>query len=63
MPNRSAERSTPMLSIYDGRSCVGFVLARGLRGYEAFDTSEHSLGVFETQNGAIKKIQATAMVA
>ena len=23
MPNRSADRSTPMISIYEGRSCVG----------------------------------------
>ena len=51
--------SFPMLSIYDGRQCVGFVLARGRRGYEAFTAGERSLGMFETQDGAINKIQAT----
>jgi hypothetical protein len=25
-----------MISIYDGRQCIGFVLADGRRGYEAF---------------------------
>jgi hypothetical protein len=53
MPNSSAERSTPMISIYDGRQYVGFVLTYGSRGYEAFDAGEHSLGVFETKDAAI----------
>ena len=48
-----------MLSVYDGRRCVGFVVARGRRGYEAFTAGECSLGVFETRDGAINKIQAT----
>jgi hypothetical protein len=52
--------SFPMLSIYDGRQCVGFVLARGRRGYEAFTAGERSLGVFETQDEAVNKIQSTA---
>jgi hypothetical protein len=33
-----------MISIYEGRSCVGFVLARGRAGFEAFDADEPSLG-------------------
>jgi hypothetical protein len=57
--HRTAERGAAMISIYDGRSCVGFVLARGRAGFEAFDAGERSLGVFETQNAAINKIQAT----
>jgi hypothetical protein len=43
----------PVLSVYDGRQCVGFVLARGRRGYEAFTAGERSLGVFETKDAAI----------
>jgi hypothetical protein len=43
----------PMLSVYDGRQCVGFVLERGRRGYEAFDAGERSLGMFETRDAAI----------
>jgi hypothetical protein len=34
------------------------VLARGRAGFEAFDAAEHSLGMFETQQGAINKIQS-----
>ena len=56
--HRTAERGGAMASVYDGRSCVGFVLARGRAGFEAFDAGERSLGVFETQHGAINKIQS-----
>jgi hypothetical protein len=49
-----ASTNSPLLSIYDGRSCVGFVLARGKRGYESFDAAgEQSLGLFEKQADAI----------
>jgi hypothetical protein len=34
--------------VYDGRECVGLVLARGRKGHEAFTVDEHSLGLFET---------------
>jgi hypothetical protein len=43
----------PMISVYDGRQCVGFVIERGRRGYEAFTAAEHSLGLFETKDAAI----------
>jgi hypothetical protein len=49
--------TTPLLSISDGQVCVGFVLARGRRGYEAFDAGERSLGVFETRDAAINKLK------
>jgi hypothetical protein len=42
-----------MLSVYDGRECVGFVLARGRRGFEAFTAAETSLGLFETRDAAV----------
>jgi hypothetical protein len=36
-----------LVSIYDGRTCIGFILARGPAGYEAFTANdERSLGVF-----------------
>jgi hypothetical protein len=55
-----ASTSSPLLSVYDGRQCVGFVLARGRRGFEAFAAGERSLGMLKTQNGAVNKIQLTA---
>jgi hypothetical protein len=52
--------SQPLLAIYDGRQCVGFVLGRGLRGYEAFDASEHSLGLFAARAEAADAVSAAA---
>jgi len=39
---------TPMMSIYDGQQCIGFVIARARQGHEAFDRQERSLGLFKT---------------
>jgi hypothetical protein len=38
--------------VYDGRECLGFVLARGKLGFEALDREEHSPGLFSTQREA-----------
>jgi hypothetical protein len=56
MTRSRTDHSTPMLSVYDGQVCVGFVLARGLREYEAFDAGEQSLGVFATRDAAVNKL-------
>ena len=34
------------LSVYDGRTCLGFLLPRGKQGVEALDADERSLGIF-----------------
>jgi len=44
--------TAPMSYIYDGRECLGFVLARGKLGFEAMDREEKSLGIFDTQRQA-----------
>jgi hypothetical protein len=44
--------STPMHYVYDGRECVGFVLARGRKGHEALDRDQRSLGLFKTAEAA-----------
>jgi hypothetical protein len=44
MPNRSAERRTPMIGIYDLHNRAS------RRGYEAFTDGERSLGVFESED-------------
>ncbi len=41
-----------MLSVYAGRECVGFILARGKTGFEAFTAGQKSLGIFPTQKAA-----------
>jgi hypothetical protein len=44
--------ASPMVSIYDGQSCLGFVFHRGRAGFEAFDVDQRSLGMFPTQREA-----------
>jgi hypothetical protein len=54
--SKSHAASATMVFVYDGRRCIGFVLNRGRRGFEAFDCDERSLGVFETQAAAAAAI-------
>jgi len=49
-------RSSPLLSAYEGRRCIGFVCSRGKLGFEAFDTEARSLGVYATQRKAAAAI-------
>jgi hypothetical protein len=45
--------ATVMASVFDDNGvCIGFVLKRGLTGYEAFAEAEQSLGTFETAKQA-----------
>jgi hypothetical protein len=48
----------PLSFVYDGRDCLGFILARGKLGFEAMDRDERSLGVFQTQREAATAIGA-----
>jgi hypothetical protein len=48
----TATSPSPLLSIYDGQRCVGFVYARGRTGFEAFTAEQHSLGIFPSQREA-----------
>jgi hypothetical protein len=47
-----------MLSIYDGRDCLGWILARGAKGFEAVtgQSGEQSLGMFQSQDEAAAAI-------
>ena len=44
--------TAPLAYVYDGRECLGFVLARGRSVFEAFDREERSLGLFPTAKQA-----------
>jgi hypothetical protein len=43
---------TAMLSVYDGQRCLGHIIVRGKRGFEAFDADDNSLGTFSTEHEA-----------
>lgn len=45
--------TAPMLSVFDGRVCVGFLLHRGRQGVELFDAEQRSLGIFPTRREAV----------
>jgi chitinase len=59
MPSKTISSTTAILSVYDGRFCVGFILARGRDGFEAFNADETSLGLFSTQDAAASAIAET----
>jgi hypothetical protein len=54
--SRPSEIKSPLLSVTDGTNCVGFILARGPRGFEAFDRDGKSLGLFPNQSDAVRAI-------
>jgi hypothetical protein len=56
----SREHSTPLLAVYNGRTCCGFLLRRGRDGVEAFDSDERSLGLFPTEQEAAAALEAEA---
>jgi len=58
MSTRAA--SPPMVSIYSGRECLGWVLSRGCKGFEAFDCHEQTLGLFSNQRDAANAIVTAA---
>jgi len=56
----AAANSAAMVSVYTGRTCIGFVFARGRAGFEAFTADEDSLGTFPTQKQAADAVTAGA---
>jgi hypothetical protein len=51
---------TVMSTVYEGRTCRGFILARGRSGFEAFTADEKSIGLFPTQRAAAGAITEQA---
>jgi len=51
---------TRMLSVYDGRDCIGFLLIRGEHEVEAFDADSRSLGLFTSQKSAAAAVSTLA---
>jgi hypothetical protein len=48
---RGDQRSAPpasLVSVYDGRQCIGHLVGRGPLGVEAYDQHDRSIGLFET---------------
>jgi hypothetical protein len=56
----STRAPVSLVSVYDGQTCIGFLLSRGCRGIEAFDAAERSLGLFSDQRAAADALSAEA---
>ena len=57
----SASAASAMLSVFDGRQCIGHVVGRGRAGFEAYDADQRSLGVFASQRAAVDAINESAL--
>jgi hypothetical protein len=53
---------TPLCSVFERGRVVGFVLDRGVAGFESFDAAEHSLGLFDTKQGAAEALRRETTV-
>jgi hypothetical protein len=51
--------SRGLLSIFDGRKCIGHLLVRPHSGVEAFDSDDRSLGLFPDVSAAADAVSAT----
>jgi len=49
----------PFASVYDDRSRLGVILARGRSGFEAYAADDHSLGLFPNTRKAAAAITTT----
>jgi hypothetical protein len=58
MNNSTSTPSLHLLSVYSGRECLCFILARGREGYEVFDHNEVSRGLFVTQREAAASLSS-----
>lgn len=50
--------ASPMISVYSGQRCIGFLLRCGREGVEAFDADCISLGKFATAKEAANTVSA-----
>jgi hypothetical protein len=54
----AADRS--LVTVYDGRDCVGHLIRRGAAGVEAYDINDQSLGVHENDDTAAAAVWRAA---
>jgi hypothetical protein len=52
----NSNTNPPLVTVYDGRKCIGHILRRGQCGFEAFDHTDFSLGTFPTEREAANAI-------
>jgi hypothetical protein len=50
----------PLIEVYAQGTRIGFVLDRARRGYEAFDSQERPIGLFNCRRAAVRALRAEA---
>jgi hypothetical protein len=51
---------SPFVSVYNDKTCIGFIINRGRAGFEAYDRDENSLGTFASEKDAADAISHSA---
>jgi hypothetical protein len=58
-PQKHPQATRPsLLTVYDGRTCVGHLIRRGKTGVEAFDVGDRSIGIFKSASDAADAVTA-----
>jgi hypothetical protein len=52
------ESTARMLSLYDGKTCIGFLFDRGRSGWESYDKDDRSCGTFPKLGDAATAVAA-----
>lgn len=55
--------SLPWVSVYAGQTCVGHVLNRGKTGFEAINTDDQAVGIFDSAAAAASALEKLASAA
>jgi hypothetical protein len=55
--------AAPMVSVFAGQRCVGFLLRRGREGIEALDSDGRSLGLYASPTEAAAEVERAAALA
>jgi hypothetical protein len=58
---RTLAATAMLFSVYDGQRCIGFIIARGKLGFEAFDHDERALVVFPSKKLASVAVSSEAV--
>jgi|SRR5437660_3222635 hypothetical protein len=51
---------TSLQTVFDGGRPIGFIIHRGVSGFESFDARERSVGIFETAHRAATALRQLA---
>jgi hypothetical protein len=54
----SPKAASTWAAIYDGQRCIGHILHRGKKGWEAFNVDDESIGLFKSPAEAANVLES-----